>query len=71
MVSAVIAWELMHPALTGAIIGVRNENEARENDGRSQLEPVTRRNERDSGRANTLGRIEGSRGLGMFYAQDL
>jgi aryl-alcohol dehydrogenase-like predicted oxidoreductase len=30
MVSAVIAWELMHPALTGAIIGGRNENEARE-----------------------------------------
>jgi len=30
MVSAVIAWELTHPALTGAIIGVRNENEARE-----------------------------------------
>ena len=30
MVNAVIAWELMHPALTGAIIGVRNENEARE-----------------------------------------
>jgi len=30
MVNPVIAWELMHPALTGAIIGVRNENEARE-----------------------------------------
>jgi aryl-alcohol dehydrogenase-like predicted oxidoreductase len=30
MASSVIAWELMHPALTGAIIGVRNENEARE-----------------------------------------
>jgi aryl-alcohol dehydrogenase-like predicted oxidoreductase len=30
MVDAVIAWELMHPALTGAIIGVRSENEARE-----------------------------------------
>jgi len=30
MVHAVIAWELMHPALTGAIIGVRSENEARE-----------------------------------------
>jgi aryl-alcohol dehydrogenase-like predicted oxidoreductase len=30
MVNAVIAWELMHPELTGAIIGVRNENEARE-----------------------------------------
>ena len=30
MIDAVIAWELMHPALTGAIIGVRSENEARE-----------------------------------------
>jgi aryl-alcohol dehydrogenase-like predicted oxidoreductase len=30
MVNAVIAWELMHPALTGAIIGVRSEDEARE-----------------------------------------
>jgi aryl-alcohol dehydrogenase-like predicted oxidoreductase len=30
MVNAVIAWELMHPALTGAIIGVRSEEEARE-----------------------------------------
>ena len=30
MVNAVIAWELMHPALTGAIVGVRSENEARE-----------------------------------------
>jgi aryl-alcohol dehydrogenase-like predicted oxidoreductase len=30
MVDAVIAWELMQPALTGAIIGVRNEEEARE-----------------------------------------
>ena len=30
MVNAVIAWELVHPALTGAIIGVRKENEARE-----------------------------------------
>jgi aryl-alcohol dehydrogenase-like predicted oxidoreductase len=30
MVDAVIAWELMHPALTGAIIGVRDESEARE-----------------------------------------
>src|SRR2546428_72118 len=30
MTNAVIAWELMRPALTGAIIGVRNENEARE-----------------------------------------
>ncbi len=28
--NAVIAWELMHPALTGAIVGVRNQNEARE-----------------------------------------
>ena len=28
MVDAVIAWELMHPALTGAIIGIRNEEEA-------------------------------------------
>jgi aryl-alcohol dehydrogenase-like predicted oxidoreductase len=33
MVHAVIAWELMHPALTGAIIGVRSENEAREMTG--------------------------------------
>ncbi len=30
MANAVIAWELMHPALTSAIIGVRTENEARE-----------------------------------------
>jgi aryl-alcohol dehydrogenase-like predicted oxidoreductase len=30
MVDIVIAWELMHPALTGAIIGIRSEKEARE-----------------------------------------
>ncbi len=30
MVDVVIAWELMHPALTGAIIGIRNDKEARE-----------------------------------------
>jgi len=30
MVDAVIAWELSHQALTGAIIGVRSETEARE-----------------------------------------
>jgi predicted oxidoreductase len=30
MVDVVIAWELAHPALTGAIIGIRNEKEARE-----------------------------------------
>jgi len=30
MANAVIAWELMHPSLTAAIIGVRSENEARE-----------------------------------------
>ncbi len=30
MVDVVIAWELMHPGLTGAIIGIRNEKEARE-----------------------------------------
>jgi aryl-alcohol dehydrogenase-like predicted oxidoreductase len=30
MVDVVIAWELMHPALTGAIIGIRSEKEARE-----------------------------------------
>jgi len=30
MVHAFIAWELMHPALTGAIIGVRSQDEARE-----------------------------------------
>lgn len=30
MVNAVVAWELMHPALTGAIIGVRSQNEAGE-----------------------------------------
>src|SRR5712691_4612184 len=28
MVDVVIAWELMHPALTSAIIGVRNEKES-------------------------------------------
>jgi aryl-alcohol dehydrogenase-like predicted oxidoreductase len=33
MVNAVIAWELMHPTLTGAIIGVRSEDEAREMTG--------------------------------------
>jgi aryl-alcohol dehydrogenase-like predicted oxidoreductase len=30
MVDVVVAWELMHPALTGAIIGIRSEKEARE-----------------------------------------
>ena len=30
MVNAVVAWELAHLALTGAIIGVRSESEARE-----------------------------------------
>jgi aryl-alcohol dehydrogenase-like predicted oxidoreductase len=30
MANAVIAWELMHPALTGAIVGVRSETEAHE-----------------------------------------
>ena len=30
MVDVVISWELMHPALTGAIIGIRSEEEARE-----------------------------------------
>ena len=30
LVDLVIAWELMHPALTGAIIGIRNEIEAKE-----------------------------------------
>jgi len=30
MANAIIAWELMHPALTAAIIGVRSEKEARE-----------------------------------------
>lgn len=30
MSDVVVAWELAHPALTGAIIGVRNEREARE-----------------------------------------
>ncbi len=29
VVDLVVAWELMHPALTGAIIGIRNEEEAR------------------------------------------
>ena len=33
MAQAVAAWELMHPALTGAIIGVRSEHEAREMTG--------------------------------------
>ena len=37
MVHAVIAWELMHPALTGAIIGVRSQNEAREMIGGADL----------------------------------
>ena len=30
LVDLVIAWELMHPALTGAIVGIRNEKEAKE-----------------------------------------
>lgn len=30
IVHLVVAWELMHPALTGAIVGVRDEREARE-----------------------------------------
>ncbi len=30
MVDIVIAWELMNPALTGAIVGIRDEREARE-----------------------------------------
>ena len=30
MVDVVVAWELMHPALTGAIIGIRSEKEAKE-----------------------------------------
>lgn len=30
MVDVVVAWELMHPALTGAIIGIRSEKEAQE-----------------------------------------
>ena len=30
MVDTVIAWELMNPALTGAIVGIRNEKEAQE-----------------------------------------
>ncbi len=30
MMTFVIAWELMHTGLTGAIIGIRNEKEARE-----------------------------------------
>ncbi len=30
MVDVVLAWELMHPELTGAIIGIRDEKESRE-----------------------------------------
>ena len=30
MVDVVVAWELMHPALTGAIIGIRSQKEAEE-----------------------------------------
>lgn len=30
MVDVVVAWELMHPALTGSIIGIRSEKEAKE-----------------------------------------
>ncbi len=30
LVDLIIAWELAHPALTGAIIGIRNEKEAQE-----------------------------------------
>ena len=37
MVDVVVAWELMHPALTGAIIGIRSEKEAEEMVGASEL----------------------------------
>lgn len=38
MSDVVVAWELGHKALTGAIIGVRNEREAREMIGGVDLE---------------------------------
>lgn len=37
MVDVVVAWELMHPGLTGAIIGIRSEKEAREMTGGTEL----------------------------------
>ncbi len=37
MVDVVVAWELTHPALTGAIIGIRSEKEAKEMTGGTQL----------------------------------
>ena len=37
MVDIVVGWELMHPGLTGAIIGARNEKEAREMIGGAEL----------------------------------
>ena len=37
MVSVVVAWELMNPRLTGAIIGIRNQKEALEMIGSTKL----------------------------------
>jgi aryl-alcohol dehydrogenase-like predicted oxidoreductase len=37
MVDVVVAWELTHPALTGAIIGIRSEKEAQEMTAGSKL----------------------------------
>ena len=37
MVDVVVAWELMHPAITGSIIGIRSEKEAREMVAPTQL----------------------------------
>ena len=37
MVDVVVAWELTHPALTGAIIGIRSEKEAKEMTGGTEL----------------------------------
>ena len=37
MVDVVVAWELTHPAITGAIIGIRSEKEAKEMTGGTEL----------------------------------
>src|SRR2546428_9755871 len=50
MVDVFVAWELMHPALTGSIIGIRNEKEAREMKDGTEL-TLSRDEMRESERA--------------------
>jgi aryl-alcohol dehydrogenase-like predicted oxidoreductase len=52
MVDVVVAWELTHPALTGAIIGIRNEKEAEEMTAGSKL-ALTRDEMQEIDRAST------------------